>query len=397
MDLQCRGLKVQLLLACILASLTLNALAGTYYVSPSGNDANAGTLAAPWRTVEKAIAMAQAGDTVLFREGTYRQTRVLGLSPITFRSGTATARIAYKGYPGETAIITPARAIPGTGSWTRVGSTNVYYAGLTPQVLQPASASRIPMCTQNDKPLRLMVNYGSNGTAANLNAAGQWVCNVSEGRLYVWSFDNQNPGVHNTEIAEFIHGDNNTIFISHGSSNFLTFENLTIEGGYYAICIGSDDVQIKNCTIRNAYGEAVKVWGETWNGASWSSERGLVQGCNIYNFGGVGIDCTGGDYWTLSDNNIHDGIVSRLDGSSGSGLMVKNNSVGVTVERNRITDLKHAALFIGGQSLDAPFATTSSPTSSTSSPFSSWRPTTARSATILSPAATSPTRSSARD
>jgi hypothetical protein len=43
----------------------------TYYVSTSGNDNNAGTLAAPWRTIQKAANTVQAGDTVQVRAGTY--------------------------------------------------------------------------------------------------------------------------------------------------------------------------------------------------------------------------------------------------------------------------------------------------------------------------------------
>lgn len=44
----------------------------TYYVSPSGNDANSGTsLVTPWKTYAKACQDAPTGSTVYFREGTY--------------------------------------------------------------------------------------------------------------------------------------------------------------------------------------------------------------------------------------------------------------------------------------------------------------------------------------
>ena len=45
--------------------------AATYYVSPSGNDANPGTAAAPFRTVAKGVNVAAAGDTVILGNGTY--------------------------------------------------------------------------------------------------------------------------------------------------------------------------------------------------------------------------------------------------------------------------------------------------------------------------------------
>ena len=43
----------------------------TYYVDPSGNDANSGSSAAPFRTVAKGVSVAAPGDTVILNNGTY--------------------------------------------------------------------------------------------------------------------------------------------------------------------------------------------------------------------------------------------------------------------------------------------------------------------------------------
>lgn len=45
--------------------------AATYYISPSGNDANPGTSAQPYRTIARGVAQAVAGDTVIVGDGTY--------------------------------------------------------------------------------------------------------------------------------------------------------------------------------------------------------------------------------------------------------------------------------------------------------------------------------------
>ncbi len=63
-------------------------LAATYYVATNGNDANPGTLSAPWRTLQKAANTVSAGDTVYVNPGTYG-------SVSSSRSGTASARIRY--------------------------------------------------------------------------------------------------------------------------------------------------------------------------------------------------------------------------------------------------------------------------------------------------------------
>ncbi len=101
---------------CLAASLTVGctlASAATYYVSPSGSDSADGSLVTPFQTVQKAAALAVAGDTVLIRQGIYRETVVPAAS------GTSSAPIIFKNYPGETATISGADLLTG---WTQVGS-----------------------------------------------------------------------------------------------------------------------------------------------------------------------------------------------------------------------------------------------------------------------------------
>lgn len=44
-----------------------------YHVSKSGNDRNKGTAKAPFLTISRAAAFAEAGDTVTVHEGEYRE------------------------------------------------------------------------------------------------------------------------------------------------------------------------------------------------------------------------------------------------------------------------------------------------------------------------------------
>ncbi len=57
--------------------------AATYYVDPGGNDANAGTLASPWSTVQKAADTVVAGDTVYVQAGTYDERATITASGTT--------------------------------------------------------------------------------------------------------------------------------------------------------------------------------------------------------------------------------------------------------------------------------------------------------------------------
>ena len=75
-------------------------LSGTiYYVAPTGDDDNPGTLAYPWHTIQKAAETLVAGDTVYIRAGVY------GEQVMPQNSGSAGQPITYATYPGETAIL----------------------------------------------------------------------------------------------------------------------------------------------------------------------------------------------------------------------------------------------------------------------------------------------------
>lgn len=73
----------------------------TYFVAQTfnANDENPGTMCEPFRTLEKAAEVAKAGDTVLIREGVYRET----LNPKN--DGTELSPITFKAYKDEKVVI----------------------------------------------------------------------------------------------------------------------------------------------------------------------------------------------------------------------------------------------------------------------------------------------------
>lgn len=73
----------------------------TYYVAQTANasDKNDGSYSAPFKTISKAAEIAKAGDTVIIREGTYRET----VTPKN--DGEAGAPITFKAAEGEKAVV----------------------------------------------------------------------------------------------------------------------------------------------------------------------------------------------------------------------------------------------------------------------------------------------------
>ena len=109
------------------------------YVSPTGKDTNPGTKAAPFLTLERAQMAVQTkksgtlpagGVVVWLRGGTYSRQATFALTAAD--SGTASAPVVYRGYPGETARVTGGVSLPASAFslvtassavWSRLDST----------------------------------------------------------------------------------------------------------------------------------------------------------------------------------------------------------------------------------------------------------------------------------
>ena len=89
--------KNLLILSALLAPALTNA--ADYYVSTQGSNGNAGTDAAPWRSIQYAVDRAQPGDTVLVKGGTYRERVDINTS------GRSDAWLTLKAAPGATVVL----------------------------------------------------------------------------------------------------------------------------------------------------------------------------------------------------------------------------------------------------------------------------------------------------
>ncbi len=80
--------------------VVMEAAGADYYVSTSGANTNPGTLAQPWRTIQKAADTVVAGDVVHIRAGTYAE-RV----SISGRDGTLAQPIVFQRYVGDAGAV----------------------------------------------------------------------------------------------------------------------------------------------------------------------------------------------------------------------------------------------------------------------------------------------------
>lgn len=104
------------LTAALFSVMAFSAFATDYYVSPSGNDGNSGSMQYPFQTLKKAIEKADKGTTIYLREGVYRpeKSEIMrsngesGVYDCVFyleKDGTKSEPIVIAGFPGENAVI----------------------------------------------------------------------------------------------------------------------------------------------------------------------------------------------------------------------------------------------------------------------------------------------------
>ena len=96
--------RLKLIILCLIFAINVAlpsaGLAETYYVDGvSGNDSASGTINEPWKTIGRAVSTLQPGDTVLVREGIYRETVTVNVN------GQPDNRITIRNYPGESPVM----------------------------------------------------------------------------------------------------------------------------------------------------------------------------------------------------------------------------------------------------------------------------------------------------
>jgi hypothetical protein len=163
-----------------LAGLLLGAAAGpslgasrptVYYLAPAGNDAAAGSLRRPWRTLYASLRKLRPGDTLYVRGGAYR----FGGVNSTTLAGTATRPIVIAAYRGESPVFTgtttPADFLyfSGNSAWITLRGLTVQGGGAT----SDSSGSSLLGFVGNANHIRIdhVRLFGSAGWSANQHLA----------------------------------------------------------------------------------------------------------------------------------------------------------------------------------------------------------------------------------
>lgn len=351
-----------LLIAAWLVIFADSISAASYYVSPAGNDYSAGSLAAPWRTIQKAANVLKPGDTAFIRGGIYREWVQINVS------GTLTARITFRPYGSEVAILDGTGLSVPKNEAPLIRLSNRSYVtiqGLELRNVSTTSDQTVPMgiliegsgagleirnCKVHDIQQNNRVKNNFNANAHGIAAYGSSPTAISglviDGcdlyNLHLGASESLalNGNVTGFQVSNNLVHDNNNIgivFIGYEGTNSTSSLDRARDG----VCTGN-----KVWNIDSAFNPAY--------GGSFSSGGGDQSAVGIYVDGGtriviernevwntdIGVELASehigkaSDYCTLRDNIIRQNIVTGV--SLGGYAKDKGNTDHCTITNNSI-------------------------------------------------------------
>jgi hypothetical protein len=230
----------------------------TIYVATDGDDTAAGSILTPFRTIQKAAELAQAGDVICVREGIYQEFNIEFIN-----SGTSTQPITLKNYPGESPVMDGGDLLD---DWQEYGD-GVFYTEDFDQ------SHYVSMVTEDDR----MLQYDHSATIETLITGGMLKV---DNRIYVRPY------------AGTVHGHTFTLIYQPSAIRFLSRSYIHVEGFTF-----------KNFNQNTVYGDAESHYITIQNSVFKNNVRTAlrfdgdhitIDACDISWSGVIGILFTGG-------------------------------------------------------------------------------------------------------
>jgi len=363
------GLRLLTMVMIITISFVVPLSAATYHVAcnnPLASDSNVGSQELPWKTISKAAARLQPGDTVIVYGGVYREW------VHSLRSGTKDAPIRYIAAPGEKVIITGADIFT---DWQRVeGDRPIYkYEPWTldsvvspPEQMEmggeglvnpwtwsrsaPDPTGRQEQVICDGKLLRQVLKLEE-------MEPGTFLSDTEGDVLYIWLPDSDSPAAHTVEVSvrEFCFGINWGEWV-----NYIVVKGFTMRYGHnndgILNIIGNHWIVEENII---EWANAIGLWfrGEghiirnntmRYNGQSGMScckgVNCLLEG-NKFLYNGIkGYPWVGG-CWILQSRDIAISNTVAI-GNIGPGIWFDGDCRNCTVTRSLCMDNTRSGIYI---------------------------------------------------
>jgi parallel beta-helix repeat protein len=330
---------MRLIIAVAITFLSLPSFATTYYVATNGNDSNNGTsTSTPFATINKAASVAVAGDVVHVRGGIYTQTVSI------HNDGTASARILFRSYPGETATIDGSNTAPGT---VLVNFYDANYVDFTHFEIVNSKHVGISLWSSKNCTLANNVIHNSlkSGIYVGADLIGQSYDNrISNNRIYNNVMENTAHTSGGTALginkSHRVTVAGNTIYENHGQgisysgggNDGLITQNTVYDN--YNINIAITDTANTRVERNLLYGSGNTVYYDAGNPPHGIGLNGVVDNVRVVN--NILVDSRWGIYTygsgnrvlnsTIANNTLHDAS-SRMIYIGTSTLGHSNNFI----------------------------------------------------------------------
>lgn len=298
----------------------------TYYVSTQGNDSNAGTLSAPWRTIQHAANSAYAGDTVKVEGGTYNE--IVRMK----RSGNAKhGYITFTNYPGQTPILDGTGLNVGSsgqiGLFSLEGTFNyIIIHGFDIRNFQSSAKGKVPVGIDFEGAgsyIEILSNHIHNiaqtlKTCDNANALAMAIYGTQAPASI------NNLTVIGNEIDHNTTGCSENVSLDGNVQYFVEANNIVHDGDN----IGLDNIGFEGVSPNPSYDQARDGWvfqNTIYNITSTTNP--VYQ----YQVGADGYYCDGCTRVIVERNLIHDSDLSEMasehSGHVSSYVIFRNNVI----------------------------------------------------------------------
>ena len=260
---------------------TISVSAGTFEVAqrnPQAGDEGDGSREHPWKTIAKAAEKVGPGDTVMIRDGIYRETVVVKTS------GTAQSPIIFEAAPGAHVVLTGADRLTG---WQQVpGGRPVYqlpwthrFVGWSKNMAHPDDPYHrlIGRCEQvaiDGYLLRQVL-------AADQLAPGAFFADTSNQVLQVW--DAGGRDLNKTYVEASARSEIFRVEGDHVELRGLHFRFAANMAQHGAVALAGNYDVLEDCTL-----EAMNS-----SGATFSGEHQIVRRCVFRDNGQLGFGANG--------------------------------------------------------------------------------------------------------
>lgn len=322
--------------------------ANDVFTSGTGDDTNAGTAAAPFRTITQAIQSAAAGDSVYVDAGDYNETIVNITKSLTLRG-------AKFGIPAGPAAVPVNR---GTGESTLFGG--FYFGQSTDNITVDGFYINMGSDERGIEARGLNSKILNNMVVATLNIFVQQ-CGIStraNGPLRLHSYEILNNHVTNSRFGILFDGNlenPSDIFFNYVTGAFSTAYVLTGSGGHhYKGNVAENNVQGMLISLEDNLIEQNTIKNNLGNGIRMTATARLQNNQIIHNFiegNAVGINLTEDNAGAANNRANYNSITGNVTNI----LSAHSNQFDAACNWHGTTDLLVIDALVNGNVRYAPF------------------------------------------